>query len=199
MRMRYSLLALVALALSVPVRAQLATGDPLPSAETTLPAADGSSQALSGAAGEGGLVVVFWSNVCPWAGKYTDRLADLVGEYVPAGIGFVLVNANSPEQIEAEGAAASREAMAEAGLAVPYLLDGSGALASAFGVRSAPQVFFFGPDRTLVYSGAIDDSPASAVRVRAPYLQQAMDQTLAGLPVEVRQTQAFGCTIKTAP
>jgi len=69
-------------------------------------------------------------------------------------------------------------------------------LAAAFGVENAPHAFFFNGSGVLRYDGTIDDSPTSPDRVRVPYLAQAMDQSVAGLAIEVQRTQAFGCTIK---
>lgn len=186
---------------------------PLPLADRPLSAADGSTLTFGSAAGPEGLVVVFWSTACPWTDRYAPRLADLVAGYAPAGVGFVLVTPGGAVAGTGAGAAAdagtpggavaprtvarasSREPAASA-LAAPYVADADGALADAFGARSLPHAFFYGPDRTLVYDGAIDDSPADADRVRVPYLRQAMDQSVAGLPVEVVRTQAFGCTVR---
>ena len=81
-------------------------------------------------------------------------------------------------------------------MAVPYIEDADGRLATAFDARSVPHSFLFGPSMTLLYDGTIDDSPAAPDRVRTPYLAQAMDQSVAGLPIEVQRTQAFGCTVK---
>lgn len=192
------LLPLLAFVWAAAPSAQVTYGDPVPQASTAFTTADGSSTTLDAARGSAGLAVVFWSNACPWTDRYTPRLADLVARYTPAGVGFVLVNANDPAASERETTAASRASATAAGLAVPYLADPGGALAAAFGARSAPHAFFFGPDGTLLYDGTIDDSPASADRVRVPYLAQAMDQSVAGLPIEVQRTQAFGCTLKRA-
>lgn len=193
------LLALLVLTLSAAsASGQVVYGDPVPDAARELAAADGSRLSLDAAAGPNGLVVLFWSNACPWADRYAERAAALVAQYAPAGVGFVLVNSNDPAANERETAAASREQAAQAGLAVPYLADADGQLAAAFGARSTPHAFFFGPQRTLLYDGAIDDSPAVVDRVQTPYLRLAMDQSIAGLPVEVQRTQAFGCTIKPA-
>ena len=92
----------------------------------------------------------------------------------------------------------SREAATSAGLAVPYLADPDGGLATAFGATNTPHVFFFDGAGALRYDGTIDDSPTSPDRVRVPYLAQAMDQSIAGLAIEVQRTQAFGCTIDRA-
>lgn len=192
--------ALLGAALLLPAvgQAQIAFGEPAPLADQPFEAADGSSISLAEAGGDAGLVVLFWSNTCPWTSRYADRVADLVGEYTAAGVGFVLVNANDAAQNEREGAAASREYAASLGLAAPYLVDTSGTLAGAFGAVNTPHAFYFGPAGTLLYDGAVDDSPADAGRVQVPYLRQAMDQSVAGLPIEVQRTQAFGCTIKRA-
>ncbi|WP_412062958.1 redoxin domain-containing protein [Rubrivirga sp. IMCC45206] len=197
--MTRSLLLALALMLAAPLAsAQLATGAAPPMADQPLAAADGSTLSLAQAAGPSGLVVMFWSNACPWTDRYAPRLASLVERYAPAGIGFVLVNPNDPTANQHETVAASREAAAKAGLAVPYLADPTGAVAAAFGATNAPHVYFFDGSGALRYDGALDDSPASANRVRVPYLAQAMDQSIAGLPVEVQRTQAFGCSIKRA-
>ena len=180
------LLPLLALVWAAGASAQVAYGGPLPLATTPYPSVDGSSTTLDAQAGRAGLVVVFWSAACPWTDRYAPRLADLVEGYAPAGVGFALVDARPVAG--ATGPAA--------GVALPTLTDADGALAAAFGATSTPHAFFFGPDRTLLYSGAIDDSPASPARVQVPYLAQAMDQSVAGLPVEVQKTQAFGCTIR---
>lgn len=190
--------ALGAFVLGAAAEAQVSFGTPLPLADQTFDTADGASLSLAEARGEAGLVVLFWGNACPWAGRYSDRVADLIEVYAPAGVGFVLVNANDPAQSDRETAAASLEHAASAGLVAPYVLDSSGDLAEVFGASSAPHAFFFGPARTLLYDGAIDDSPADANRVRVHYLRQAMDQSIAGLPIEVQRTQAFGCTIRRA-
>ena len=176
---------------------------PLPLADRPLSADDGSSLTFGSAAGPEGLVVVFWSTTCPWTDRYAPRLAELVAGYAPAGVGFVLVTPGGAEAEAAPGGAAapravvsaSRPGPAASALAAPYVADADGSIAAAFGARSRPHAFFYGPGRTLVYDGALDDSPADADRVRTPYLRQAMDQSIAGLPVEVVRTQAFGCTV----
>ena len=191
------LLTLSALLAGTAAAQGLSYGDAVPLDGDSFTAADGSQTTLAAQSGDAGLVVVFWSNACPWADRYAPRLADLVARYTPAGVGFVLVNSNDPAD-ETATPAASREASTRAGLAVPYLLDPGGALAAAFGAENTPHAFFFDGAGALRYDGTLDDSPTSPDRVRVPYLAQAMDQSVAGLPIEVQRTQAFGCTIDRA-
>ncbi len=202
MRRDRFLLPAVFLACAAPVLAQpadsLNTDTVLPAsvASVVLPAADGGSGSLSGAAGTNGLVVLFWSNVCPWAVRYTERVSALAERYVPAGIGFVAVNSYDAARNPHESADGMERARTEAGFTFPYLADADGAVARAFGVRSAPTAYFFDSAGRLVYEGAIDDSPSSPGEVEVAYLEDAMDQHLAGLTVDVLRTAALGCTIR---
>ncbi len=170
----------------------MGAGAALPDADRSLQDAGGRTLTLGGTVGRAGLVVAFWSNTCPWAERNAERLAELGREYAPAGIAFVAVGSDEPSS-----RGATQQDVA-ARLGIPYVADGDGALARAFGVRSLPTVYYFSADSRLVYEGAIDDSPADANAVDVPYLRQAMDQHLAGVPVEVQRTAALGCALQSA-
>ena len=183
-----ALSALLAVAPAALAQEAIEQGQPLPLASSSWTTTDGATISFDAAAGPAGLVVMFWSDACPWVDKYTDRVQDLVDQYGRAGVGFVFVQSEPPSD-QADGASTPTS---------PVILDLDRSIAAALGARSAPQAFFFGPDRSLAYQGAVDDSPAGAERVRMPYLQQAMDQSIAGVPIEVQSTRALGCTIKPA-
>jgi hypothetical protein len=187
-----SLLALVLAPLAAHAQDPLAIGSALPLAEETFAMAGGGAVSLASASGESGLVLVMWSAACPWTERYTARLAQVNTSATANGIGLVLIASNDPERSPGD----TPEALAAAAAAVgaPLLLDPDAALADALGARQTPEAFFF--DGTLLYSGALDDSPAEAARVTIPYLQQALDQRLAEQPVEIERTTPFGCTIK---
>ena len=187
--MNRSLCALAArlvFAPAVPAQTALELGTAIPLADEPFTTTGSATLSLGAAAGAQGLAVVLWSDSCPWVSKYAARLDALVDQYGRAGVGFVFVQSETP----------SEEADATVTPSGPVVLDAEGRLAAALGAQSVPQAFFFGPDGALAYQGAIDDSPASVDRVRVPYLQQAMDQSLAGVPIEVQSTRALGCTVK---
>ena len=196
--MRIALFVLVAL-LALPAAAQpLTAGASLPEANRALTAADGSSRTLSALMGENGLVVVFWSNVCPWTERYSDRLVALARDYRPAGVGFVAVNANDSTRFPDEDVATMRLTADQIGFTFPYVVDPGNALSRAFGARNAPQFYYFDATGTLRYEGALDSSPADPSRVEHAYLRDAIDQVLANQEVEVQRTNALGCTIRAA-
>lgn len=191
---------LLAFALVQPAAAQdgqpLDIGATLPLAGETLQNVTGSATSFGQEMGDQGLAVIFWSNTCPWVAKYEDRVIALAEEYEPAGVGFVIVNANDPSDYPEEGADAIRQHAAEMNYPFPYLVDEGSQAALAFGASRTPQVFLFDANSTLVYEGTVDDSPSDAAQVSEKYFRDAMDQLIAGTQVAVQKTKAFGCTIK---
>ena len=72
----------------------------------------------------------------------------------------------------------------EKGIPFPYLYDETQNTAHAYGPERTPHMFVFGPQRTLVYKGAIDNYH------EAPsFLSDAPDAVLAGEEVEIAETR----------
>jgi hypothetical protein len=115
----------------------------------------------------------------------------LVSEYRGQGIQFVLVNANAGETLDA-----SRTQAEERGYDATYVRDPNATFARALGATRSPHAFVFDEDQTLVYVGAVDDSPSSSKRVSEHYLRDALQAVVAGRTVERAQQKAFGCTLR---
>jgi hypothetical protein len=73
--------------------------------------------------------------------------------------------------------------------------DANNVLANRFGAEVTPETYVIDSSGIIRYHGSIDDSQNEA-RIRTRGLRNALDALLAGKPVEVTQTKAFGCTIK---
>lgn len=162
-------------------------GAPLPMRDAVLAPTTGAGQALASYGRGSGLVVVLWSNRCPWSDRYDDRVADLARTYGDR-FGVVLVSTASVDD--------NRTRATERTYATPYLSDAGGAFARALGAVRSPQAYVFGADGTLAYVGAIDDSPSDADRVTAPYLRSALDAIAAGQVPATAKTEALGCLIR---
>ncbi len=189
---RLSLFALL-FAFAAPVWAQqsgLAIGGSLPMADHPLSTYDGQSQTLGAAKGAKGTVVVFWSNDCPWSTRLEDRVIDLASRYKSQGIGFILVNSNDGVAFPKEGEPGNKS------YGFPYVVDKGSSVAKAFGASRTPHVYVFDANGSLAYIGAIDDSPGDAGNVQKRYLEDALKSVVAGSPVAVPETKAFGCTVK---
>ena len=83
------------------------------------------------------------------------------------------------------------------GYTVPYVLDSKSALADAFGATRTPECYLFDASGKLIYHGAIDDN-ATASQVGRKHLFTAIDESLAGKEVSVKETRSIGCMIKRA-
>lgn len=189
---------LAALLLAVgPLSAQaqgLSLGSPLPSA-SGLQDVQGGAAELASLAGSNGTVVIFWSNACPWVEQYEERILRLAQQYQEQGVRFVLINSNNASAFPGESLAESKKRAAGYD-GVTYLRDEGGAAAEAFGAARTPHVFVFDSGRSLVYAGAVDDSPGDAQNVQKTYLADALSAITDGGDVPVAQTNAFGCIIK---
>ncbi len=168
----------------------------LPLADRPMPSTDGQQVTLAQLRGARGLVIVFWSNRCPWVDRYEARLKELAEAYEAQGIAFVLVNANDPEAFPQESLEASRQQAQRKNYTMPYLKDEGAALARALGASRTPEVFVFDARNRLVYRGAIDDSPGDASNVQQAYLEAALRALLQGKAPETSKTGAFGCLIR---
>ncbi len=185
------------LVLSMTASAQgIQPGDAMPLSGKSLEDVQGERRSLASVTGDAGLVVLFWANSCPWIDRYEDRVKDLISAYRGRGVGFVLVNSNDMVAFPSESPEQLREQASKSGYGVPYLSDADAAVARAFGAQRAPEVFVFNGENRLVYTGAIDDSPAVASQVSTPHLKNALDALLGGNAVSSATTNAIGCTIK---
>jgi len=174
----------------------LAIGAQLPMAERTMQNAGGQATSFAQQMGPRGLAVIFWCNTCPWVRRYEDRTLALAREFGNAGVGFIAVNPNDPVAFPGDNMEAMRALLAETPYPFPYTVDEGAEAARAFGATRTPQVFLFDTNGRLVYEGAIDDSPSDAGQAQERYFRDALEQLIAGQPVRVQKTRAFGCTIK---
>lgn len=166
----------------------------------SLPDGQGTVWSISQVRGEGGLLVAFICNHCPFVKLIREGLADFARDYQARGLGVVAINANditthpedTPEQMTIEAA--------DAGYTFPYLYDESQEIAKAYGATCTPDFFLYDASLTLVYRGQFDDSrPGNGKAVTGSSLRAAADALLAGMEIAQDQTPSVGCNIKWRP
>jgi thiol-disulfide isomerase/thioredoxin len=172
-----------------------------------LPGVDGREYSLKDFAKAKALVVVFTCNHCPTAQAYEERLKRLVSEYKPKGAAFVAISPNDEHSVRLDelGYTDLSDSFEEMKIRAkhrkynfPYLYEGDKkGISRAYGPTATPHVFVFDAARKLRYVGRIDDSEREQL-AKAPDLKNALDAVLAGRPVPLEQTRAFGCSIKWA-
>ena len=153
------------------------------------------------------LIVVFTCNHCPTAQYYEDRIKKIVEDYRKKGVALVAISPNDPKSVRLDelGYTDLSDSFPEMKIRAkykkfnyPYLYDGDKEEVSrAYGPVATPHAFVFDKARKLRYVGRIDDSERPEF-VKMHDLQDVIDALLAGREVEVKQTKAFGCSIKWA-
>jgi peroxiredoxin len=181
----------------------LPIGSPLP--DFSLPGVDGKTHQASEYAGTKLLAIVFESNHCPVSQLYESRIEKLYEDYRKKGMGLVAINPNNPKTVRLDelGYTDVTDSLPEMklraqlrGIDWPYLYDGATqAVSVKFGAVATPHIFIFDQDRKLRYQGRIDDNQREEL-VKTQDARNAIDALLAGKPVPVTDTTAFGCTTK---
>lgn len=181
----------------------LPIGSPLP--EFTLPGVDGKTHKSSEFMKSKILAVVFESNHCPVSQLYEGRIEKLYADYRNKGVTLVAINPNNAKAVRLDelGYTDVTDSLPEMkiraafrGIDWPYLYDGeTQALSMKFGAVATPHIFLFDQERKLRYQGRIDDNQREDL-VKTQDARNAIDAMLAGKPVPVAETRAFGCTTK---
>ena len=170
------------------------TGSPAPG--FSLPGVDGQTRSLDDYADEAAVVVVFTCNHCPTAIQYEDRLIEIQADYADEGVQLVAINSNETDGHPTDSFDHMVERAADKGFNFPYLRDDTQDVVRALGATRTPEIFLFGPDRTLLFHGRIDDNADDPSAVTRHDLREALDEVLAGKPVSIPKTIPVGCTVK---
>ncbi|HEX5410840.1 MAG TPA: redoxin domain-containing protein [Terriglobia bacterium] len=181
----------------------LAIGSPAP--DFCLPGIDGATHCLKDYASARVLVIIFTCDHCPTAQLYETRIKQLVDHYKEQSVAFVAIQPNNPKAVQLDelGYTDLSDSLAEMKIRAayrhfnfPYLYDGeTQEAARAYGPVATPHVFVFGAERKLLYDGRVDNSPRLEYVTRQD-AQIAIDEVLAGKPVQVAVTPAVGCSTK---
>jgi peroxiredoxin len=146
------------------------------------------------------LLVVFWCNHCPFVIHIEDAFVDFAREYAGKGLKVVAISANDVVHYPQDGPVEMKARANAHGYPFPYLLDETQEVAKAYRAACTPDLFLFGPNRTLVYRGQFDGSrPGLDVPVTGEDLRRAVDAVLAGEAPSEHQLPSVGCNIKWAP
>jgi hypothetical protein len=86
-------------------------------------------------------------------------------------------------------------------VATATLMDEDGKVGRAYDARTTPHMYVIDPQGWLVYAGAIDSKPTANpadIATAINHVDVALGESLAGRPVSVPLTRAYGCTVKYA-
>jgi len=176
--------------------AGLPIGSTIPKADSKVKDISGKVISLQEARQSNGLLVMFSCNTCPYVIRNQGRTKEVCAYAGQHQIGVILLNSNENSR-DGDNSFAEMQSYARTqGYQWYYALDDNATLAGAFGASRTPECYLFDKNGVLVYHGAIDDSPGDPSAVRRHHLQAAIDETLAGKPVTVKETRSVGCSIR---
>jgi hypothetical protein len=178
--------------------AVLPIGSSLPKADVKMKDISGKEITLNEMKKSNGILVMFTCNTCPYVIKNQSRTKEICVYAEKNNIGVVLLNANEGSRDEGNSLEDMKAYGNEQGYSWIYALDKNSELADAFGASRTPECYLFDKNNKLVYHGAIDDSPGDASGVKRNHLKIAIDETLAGKEVSVKESRSVGCSIKRA-
>lgn len=172
-----------------------------PAPDFTLEAIDGAPVAL--AALKGKVVVLEWFNPeCPFVIRSHTKgsLIATAKKHSDAGVVWLAIN-SAGEGKQGFEVAANQGRVKDWSLGHPILRDPTGAIGKAYGATNTPNLFVIDAAGTVVYAGAIDNSPdaegqAAVGGTLINYVDAAVADLAAGRPVATPLTKPYGCSVK---
>src|SRR5580698_2932831 len=166
---------------------------------------DGKYHSLQDYASSRVLVVIFNCDHCPRAQMYEKRIKQLTSDYKDRSVQVVVIMGNDPkaEALSEWGHTDLGDTYPEMKLRAayrhfnfPYRFDGdTKAVALKYGPTATTHDFVFDQQRILQYEGRIYSNPREEYATKH-YVRDAIEDLLAGKPIEVTDTPAVGRSTK---
>ena len=146
-----------------------------------------------------GFIIIFDCNTCPMSRAYNSRIIALNKKFAAQGFPVILVNPNSAEMIPEESFAEMKSHAKEHGYDFPYLYDESQDVVRKFNPTNTPHTFVLHKTTNglkVAYIGAIDNNSRDGSKADKHFVEEAVNELLAGKPVTITKTRAIGCSVK---
>lgn len=171
-----------------------------PAPDFTLTDYQGKEHTISSYTAQGNVVVLEWFNQdCPFVKKHYNSDEDTMNAMVKAWEGqpVVWLRVNSADVKNPVGKAENvAKAVKDWNITTPILVDADGKVGKMYGAKRTPEMYVITADGILAYHGAIDNDRTARGPGDVNYVKQAVAEVLAGKPVSVPTTEAYGCSIK---
>lgn len=180
---------------------EVATGAAAPA--FSIADATGATRTLSEFAGRN--VILEWTNDgCPYVRKHYDsgNMQAVQREAEQRGwVWLQVISSAVGEQGYLDGPGAIARVATDQATVTATLLDPEGVVGRAYGALNTPQIVMINGEGQIIYQGAIDDRPSARPETLAGarnYVRAAWADLDAGRPVQIAQTQPYGCSVKYA-
>jgi peroxiredoxin len=200
--MKRSILNLVVTALVLcmaSVMSSAKVGDSAP--DFTAKASNGKTVHLADYRGK--YVVLEWhNNGCPYVGKHykSGNMQRLQKQWTSQGVVWLTILSSAPGKQGFVDANEENDYLAKMQAApTAALLDPTGQIGHLYDAKTSPQMIVINPQGVVIYDGAIDDKPTTDlddVPGATNYVSRALEEAMAGKPVETAATRPYGCSVK---
>lgn len=185
---------------TIGLHAEAVVGEKAPN--FTLTDTNGNTHSLSDFSGK--IVVLEWLNHrCPFVKKLYPEggegiMPALQRRFTEQGVVWLSINSTNPDHQDFVTNEQANELTEKTGAApTAVLVDAEGEVGKAYGAKTTPHMFIIDKEGILVYAGAIDNNPTPRVNnEETNFVEQALEELLAGKPVSNSSTRPYGCSVK---
>ncbi len=142
------------------------------------------------------LVIVFMCNHCPYVKHVRSQLISVSNDYANRSVQLVGINSNDAKSYPEDSFEKMVEEADRYGYPFPYLHDESQEVARGYGAVCTPDVFVYGPKRSLAYRGRLDSTRPGMGESNGEDLRRALTELLETGKVVSAQYPSVGCSIK---
>ncbi|HTA90557.1 MAG TPA: redoxin family protein [Polyangiaceae bacterium] len=135
-------------------------------------------------------VVEFFSAHCPCQAKHDERLRSLAASYRDQAVAVVAIDSEADATPSRDAAEATRRRYA-----YPILVDPDGVAARALKADYATYSLLLDRTGQVLFRGGIDSDQTHLRDDATPYLQNAIDDALAGRPIRLSKARTLGCSL----
>ena len=167
----------------------------------SLPDSKGKTHSLDDFKGK--YVVLEWFNPgCPFVKKHyeSDNMQKLQKQFTGKDVVWLTIDSSAPgKQGHLTPTEADKQFEQWKMHSTAILLDESGKVGREYAATNTPHMYVIDPSGKVIYSGAIDSKPtpdSADIPSSTNYVKAALDEAMAGKPVSVPTSRAYGCSIK---
>jgi peroxiredoxin len=149
------------------------------------------------------VVIESYNSDCPFCHNHyaTGAMPDLQKNLTAKGVVWLVVDSVNKKNFSYRTPEQARKEMTDEKMdATAWIDDNSGAVGHLYDMKTTPDMYVIDKNGTLVYAGAIDNRPQpfGDPRTAKNYVSAAVDNLIAGKPIEVSQTKSYGCAVHYA-
>jgi peroxiredoxin len=146
------------------------------------------------------VVIESYNSDCPFCNNQyqTGAMQDQQKALAAKGVVWLIVNSVNPKNPSHRTATQAQQEWTDRKIAATAWLDDSdGTIGHLYSMKTTPHMFVVDKDGTLVYDGAIDNKadPSHDPRTADNYVNDAVNDLMAGKPVAVTHTKPYGCAV----